>query len=215
MIKRLLINLLGLKSNPFHPLLLYNGIPDIGKNVYIGAFSEINAKGGSVIIGDNCDIASFCSLNVADSHKKTIGVTNTIERGQIVLEDNVFIGSHSFIGGRVKIGHNSVIAAHTCLIADGLIIPPYSLVVGNPYVVKEGYYLDKLNGNITEDIIKAQDYLKSVVKKPPTLFVSKTDLDKYQFTEEEIANWFGVSIEVLPERKNIDAPPPGRSREDF
>lgn len=141
MIKRLLLRLLGLKRNPFHPLLLYNGTPDIGRNVYVGAFSEINAKGGSVKIGNGCDIASYVSINVADSHKKCIGFSSSIERGCIILEDCVFVGSHTFIGGRVKIGHHSVIAAHTCLVADGLIIPPYSLVVGNPYKVKERYYL--------------------------------------------------------------------------
>jgi acetyltransferase-like isoleucine patch superfamily enzyme len=140
MIKRLILKILQLKINPFHPLLIFNGKPHIGKNVYVGAFSEINAKGGHIKIGDNCDIASFCSLNVADSHKKCISLSGSIERGQIILENNVFVGSHSFIGGRVKIGHHSVIAAGTILIADGLIIPPYSLVVGNPYVVKEGYY---------------------------------------------------------------------------
>jgi acetyltransferase-like isoleucine patch superfamily enzyme len=140
MIKNLILNLLKLTPNSFHPLVFIHGKPDIGRNVYIGLFSEVNARGGSVTIGDNCDIASFVSINVADSHKKTIGLSSEIDRGQIVLEDNVFIGSHSFIGGRVKVGHHSVIAAGTILIADGLIIPPYSLAIGNPYKVKEGYY---------------------------------------------------------------------------
>jgi acetyltransferase-like isoleucine patch superfamily enzyme len=140
MILKLILKALRIPPNPFHPLTFIHGKPCIGKNVYVGLFSEVNAKGGSVRIGDNCDIASFVSINCADSHKKTIGLSNEVERGQIILEDNVFVGSHSFIGGRVKIGHNSVIAAHTCLTADGLIIPPYSLVVGNPYKVKEGYY---------------------------------------------------------------------------
>jgi acetyltransferase-like isoleucine patch superfamily enzyme len=138
--RKLILKALQIPSNPFHPLTFIHGKPCIGKNVYVGLFSEINAKGGSVKIGDNCDIASFCSLNVADSHLKCIGLSDEIDRGQIVLENNVFVGSHSFIGGRVKIGHHSVVAAGTVLIADGLIIPPYSLVVGNPYKIKEGYY---------------------------------------------------------------------------
>jgi acetyltransferase-like isoleucine patch superfamily enzyme len=174
MIKKLILKVLQLSPNLFHPLLLINGNPDIGENVYIGAFSEINAKGGSISIGDNCDIASFCSLNVADSHKKCIGLSSHIDRGCIILEDNVFIGSHSFIGGRVKIGHHSVIAAHTCLIADGLIIPPYSLVVGNPYKVKERYYLDKLHGSIkAEDLIKTREHFRNIVKKPPVLYENR------------------------------------------
>jgi acetyltransferase-like isoleucine patch superfamily enzyme len=140
MIKKLILKALQISSNPYHPLTFIHGTPNIGRNVYIGLFSEVNAKGGNVKIGDNCDIASFVSINVADSHLKCIGLADEIDRGCIILEDNVFAGSHSFIGGRVKIGHHSVVAAGTILIADGLIIPPYSLVVGNPFVVKEGYY---------------------------------------------------------------------------
>jgi acetyltransferase-like isoleucine patch superfamily enzyme len=171
MITRLLLKLLHLTPNPYHPLTFIHGTPDIGGNVYIGLFSEVNAKGGSVKIGDNCDIASFCSINVADSHKKCIGLSSHIDRGCIIFEDNVFVGSHSFIGGRVKIGHHSVIAAGTILIADGLIIPPYSLIAGNPYKVKEGYYLDKLHGGIkAEDLIKAREHLRSIVKRSPVLY---------------------------------------------
>jgi len=137
--KSKIINILDLRENPFHPLVFINGTPKIGKNVYIGLFSEVNAKHAEVIIGDNCDISSFVSINVADSHKKCIGLLDEVERHRIILEDNVFVGSHSFIGGEVHIGHNSVIAAGTILINGGY-IPPYSLIVGNPAKIKKGYY---------------------------------------------------------------------------
>ena len=55
-------SLLGFKKNPFHPLVWILGDPIIGKNVYIGGMSEINATGAKVMIGDNCDIASFVTL---------------------------------------------------------------------------------------------------------------------------------------------------------
>ena len=38
-------SLLGIKENPFHPLVMINGNPEIGDNVYIGAFSELYCKG--------------------------------------------------------------------------------------------------------------------------------------------------------------------------
>lgn len=129
-------------DNPFHPLVYVSGQPQIGKNVYIGLFSDINANGSKMAIGDNCDIASFVSINVNDSHKRTLGMAEEIERKDIILENNVFVGSHSFIGGGVHIGHHSVIAAGT-IIAKSVDIPPYSLVVGNPFVIKEGYYKNK------------------------------------------------------------------------
>lgn len=130
--------LTNIKENKFHPLVWVSGEPKIGENVYIGGFSEVYAKGAEVIIGDNCDIASFVVINCADSHKKCIGLSNTIDRKDITIENNVFIGTQSVIKGGAYIGHHSVIAAGT--IVEGVTIPPYSLVVGNPMVVKEGYY---------------------------------------------------------------------------
>ena len=129
------------KENQFHPLVWVLGEPEIGKNVYVGGMSEINARGARVSIGDNCDIASFVTINCADSHKKCIEMASEVDRKDIIIENNVFIGSHSVIKGGAKIGHHTVIAAGT--IVEGIEIPPYSLVIGNPMVVKEKYYLRK------------------------------------------------------------------------
>jgi acetyltransferase-like isoleucine patch superfamily enzyme len=129
------------KKNKLHPLVWIHGDPVIGRNVYVGGFSEINANGAKVVIGDNCDIASFVAINVQDSHKRCIGRMKKIERRSIVLGRNVFIGSHSVVKGGAHIGHHSVVAAGTMV--EGAKIPPYSLVVGNPMVVKKGYYLNK------------------------------------------------------------------------
>lgn len=139
MFKKIIAKLIGVPANHFHPLAFINGRPEIGKNVYIGCFSIVNAKEAKVAIGDNCDIASFVSINSADSHRQTLGLTPDIERGDIILENNVFVGSHCFIGKGVQIGHHSVVAAGT-IIVKPCRIPPYSLVVGNPAVIKEGYY---------------------------------------------------------------------------
>jgi len=132
-------DLLKMPVNKFHPLVYIGGKPKIGRNVYIGFFSEVNAKGAEVKIGDNCDIASFVSINVADSHLRAIGLSFGIERRDIVLENNVFVGSHSFIGGGVHVGHHSVVAAGT-VISKAIVIPPYSLAVGNPFVIKKDYF---------------------------------------------------------------------------
>ena len=129
------------QKNPFHPLVWIVGNPSFGKNVYVGGMSEIQAKNANVTIGDNCDIASFVSINAADSHKQTIGLSKETERKDIVIENNVFIGSHSLIKGGAYIGHHSVVAAGT--IVDGVKIPPYSLISGNPMKIKPSYYKPK------------------------------------------------------------------------
>ena len=131
------------QDNPYHPLVWINGSPEIGDGTYIGGFSEINAKGACVRIGRQCDIASFVAINCADSHLKTIGLEEAAVHQDIVIGDSVFIGSHSVILGGVEIGNRCVVAAGTVLRACK--VPPMSLVVGNPPIVKEGYYREHLS----------------------------------------------------------------------
>lgn len=130
------------QPNRFHPLVWVNGEPEIGEGTFIGAMSEVNAKGARVSIGHDCDIASFVAINCADSHKRCLGLAEEIERRDIHIGHHVFIGSHSVIKGGAVIGDYCVVAAGT--IVDAGEIPPYSLVFGNPMQVKAGYYRERL-----------------------------------------------------------------------
>ncbi len=141
--EELLSRVTTFKKNSFHPLVWIVGEPKIGKNVYIGGLSEIQANGINLSIGDNCDIASYVSINGSDSHKKCIGISEETERRDITIENNVFIGSHCVIKGGAHIGHHSVIAAGT--IVEGIKIEPFSLVIGNPMTIKSGYYKNKID----------------------------------------------------------------------
>ena len=98
----------GMQENRFHPLVWIVGEPHIGVGVYIGAFSEVNARNANVEIGDYCDIASFVSINCADSHKLCLGLQKSVARGDILIQEHVFIGSHSMVKGGTYIGHHSV-----------------------------------------------------------------------------------------------------------
>lgn len=136
--KQSFLQMMQNRENPFHPLVWINGDPEFGSNIYIGGFSEVNAKGARVVIGNNCDISSFVAINVADSHLMTLGIDDKNNCQDIIIENNVFIGSHSAILSGVRIGHHSVVGAGT--IVRSCTVPPYSLVIGNPCVIKPGYY---------------------------------------------------------------------------
>ena len=140
----LFASLTTFRKNRFHPLVWIVGEPEIGEGVYIGGMSEINATNARVSIGDFCDIASFVSINCSDSHKKCIGIQEHTERKSIIIEDHVFIGSHCVIKGGAHIGHHSVVAAGT-VVEGGVVIPPFSLIIGNPMIVKAAYYLKAKN----------------------------------------------------------------------
>ena len=111
----------------FHPMVLINGNPVIGAGTKIGVLSEIYDKGGIVRIGANCDIASMVVVNCADSHRKTIGLSDEVELLPIEIGDNVFIGTHSAILGGCKIGHHSVIGA-------GVILRKHTIVLSHSVV---------------------------------------------------------------------------------
>lgn len=151
----LLARLTSFKKNRFHPLVWIVGDPEIGEGTYIGGMSEVNAKGARVVIGEYCDIASFVSINCADSHKMTIGLSDQVERADITLEHHVFVGSHSVIKGGAFIGHHSVVAAGT--VVDRVHAPPYSLICGNPMVVKAGYYLARKQASASASPVHPED----------------------------------------------------------
>jgi acetyltransferase-like isoleucine patch superfamily enzyme len=131
-------DLMEYPENSYHPLVWINGKPEIGEGTYIGGFTDINARGARLRIGRHCDIASFVAINVADTHHRAIGLSETPGCQDIEIDDYVFIGSHSVIMGGTRIGARSVIGAGS--IINGLNIPPFSLAVGNPAIVKPGYY---------------------------------------------------------------------------
>lgn len=126
-------------DNPYHPLVWINGEPEIGSGTYIGGFSEVNAKGARVQIGRDCDIASFVAINVADSHRRCIGLDTENELKDIEIGDCVFIGSHCAILGGAIIGHHSVIAAGS-VVRSGT-IPPFSLVLCDE--IRPAYYREE------------------------------------------------------------------------
>ena len=128
-LQELFARMIGFRTNRFHPLVWILGEPEIGENVSIGGMTEINATSARLVIGDGSDIASFVSINCADSHKRCVGLADHIERRDIMIGDHVFVGSHCFVKGGAQIGHHSVIAAGT--VVGGTKIPPYSLVAGN------------------------------------------------------------------------------------
>jgi len=139
--RQMFLEMMENRDNPYHPMVWINGDPEIGPGTYIGGFSEINASGARVVIGEACDIAAFVVINVSDSHLWAIGLADASELHDIEIGDHVFIGSHCAVLGGARIGHHSVIGAGT-IVREGE-IPPYSLVMGNPMVVKPGYYEKK------------------------------------------------------------------------
>lgn len=104
-----------------------------------------------IVIGDNCNlngtmihcntkvsIGSFCMFGPGtkivdnDSHRLSIDITERRKAPNsipIFIEDNVWVGMNSLILKGVRIGENSVVAAHSVVTKN---VPKNVLVAGNP-----------------------------------------------------------------------------------
>lgn len=101
----------------------------IGSNCWIGKNFLVNGN-GTVIIGDNCDIAPEVTFQTG-GHE--IGAPDRRAGKGIVAKqivgNGVWIGGRVTIIGNVKIGNSSVIAGCACVVRD---VEPNSVVGGVP-----------------------------------------------------------------------------------
>lgn len=129
-----------------------NGKVRIGDNTTI-RFKSIIESESEVNIDKNVIISNNVIISDNNSHptdpkireKMSIEGPGTdlwawrhSESKPINIEENVWIGRNSTISKGVRIGRGSIVAANTVVTKS---IPPYSLVYGNPCIIKEGKYL--------------------------------------------------------------------------
>lgn len=108
----------------------------VGSNTSFNVNSHINASVGGIInIGNDCLIGPNVVMRTAD-HVFSNPKINIREQGHviknIIIFDDVWLGSNVIIVGGVSIGKGSVIGAGAVVTKN---IPPYSVAVGVPAVV--------------------------------------------------------------------------------
>lgn len=105
----------------------------IGNRVSINRNVTIDASGGcKIIIQDNCLIGPYVLIRAADHcFDDTTRPINTQghKPGNIIIEEDCWIGGHVTITKNVTIGRGSVIGANSVVTRD---IPPFSVAAGNP-----------------------------------------------------------------------------------
>ncbi|WP_394251029.1 acyltransferase [Vibrio profundi] len=106
----------------------------VGSNVDIGWQTTI-AVGTKVVISDNVRIASGGFLfgysgHPLDAKRRAQGEGDDLSQiGEIILEQDVWLGTNVTIKGGVTIGEGTVIAAGSVVTKS---IPPFSIAAGNP-----------------------------------------------------------------------------------
>lgn len=103
---------------------------EMGENVFIGHACEFvcNTK---IVIGNNCLIASRCTLNDTghEYDRKTIIKSQPVTCKEIIIQDDVWIGTSCVILQGVTIGQGAVVAAGSVVNKS---IPPYEVWAGIP-----------------------------------------------------------------------------------
>jgi acetyltransferase-like isoleucine patch superfamily enzyme len=109
------------------------GCLEVGPNTYIQSGCILNAFVGNIIIGANCMIAARCALTPYQ-HDFTDTDCPMCEqpltsRGDIVIEDDVWLGLNVCVMDGVTIGTGAIVGAGAVVTED---IPPYAIAGGVP-----------------------------------------------------------------------------------
>ena len=109
----------------------YNGTIEIGNHCVIGIGNWLQGS-GRIKIGNDVIIGPYVAIvSTNHSHKdiETPIARQPLQTGEIVIEDDVWIGAHCTIAQNVRIGAHSIIGANSFVNKD---VPPYSIVAGAP-----------------------------------------------------------------------------------
>lgn len=133
------------KKNPHNSTyLIQNGSPigevRVGNHTY-GGLNVLNCTNNKLIIGSYCSIAKQTAFILGVDHRMSgistypfrklmmQGEQEAISKGDIVIEDDVWIGYGAIILSGVHIGQGAAVAAGAVVSKD---VPPYAIVGGIP-----------------------------------------------------------------------------------
>lgn len=102
-----------------------------GARLRVGAFCSI-ASGVKIFLGGEhrTDWVTTFPFNILWRHSTTKGISgHPMSKGDVNIENDVWIGTESVIMSGVRVGNGSVIGARSVVTKN---IPPYAIVAGNP-----------------------------------------------------------------------------------
>lgn len=117
----------------FSPEIFIGDNVNINPNCHIGCINHIYI-GNNVLIGSRvCIIDHDHGEDTEENYLKAPNDRILFSKGEVIIEDNCWIGEACIILPGVRIGKNSIIGAGSVVTKD---IPEGSIAVGNPAVVK-------------------------------------------------------------------------------
>lgn len=144
---------------------------NVGKKTYGVLNVSMFNKTNKLQIGSYCSIGPEVIFLLSSDHngkhistfpfKVKLGITDFEgeSKGDIVVEDDVWIGCRAIILSGIKVGRGAIIAAGAVITKD---VPPYAIVAGCPAkVIKYRFGIDVINKltkinfeNLSDELIK-------------------------------------------------------------
>lgn len=149
-----------------------------------------NTGKSKLIIGNYCSIGIDNLFLLGGGHQlhhvstypfenKIFNIEESLDKGNIILEDDVWIGAQATIMSGVKIGQGAVIGTKALVTKD---IPPYAIAVGIPAKVIKYRFSEK----IINELLKL-DYSKLTlddVKENITVFTKDLTTDDLEILKK-------------------------------
>jgi len=115
------------KGTSIYDSCLVLGDVTVGKNVWIGPYTVLDGLGG-LSIGDNCNICAGVQIYTHNTINRVIN-SKEMEKANVVIGNNVYIGPNVVISMGCTIGNRVVIGANSFVNKD---IPENTKVFGTP-----------------------------------------------------------------------------------
>lgn len=124
-----------------HPNATVTGNVVIGRDVYVGPGAAIRGDWGGVIIEDGCNVQENCTIHMFPGMTVVLETSAHIGHGAVIhgarIGRNALVGMNAVVMDRAVVGAESIVGA-LCFVPADMVIPPRSVVAGNPArVVKE------------------------------------------------------------------------------
>lgn len=107
--------------------------PQIGEEVWIGAFCLIDGRRSLLKIGTGTNVSSGAQILTHSTVRRCVseGKHDQVDTAPTEIGEYCFIGTSAVILMGVKIGHHSVIGAGA-VVPEFMVVPPWSIVTGVP-----------------------------------------------------------------------------------
>ena len=144
----------------------------IGEHASIWHQSVVRGDVDTIQIGTNTNIQDRCLLHVTKGFPLVIGnqvsVGHSVTLHGCTVEDHSLIGMGAIIMDGAHISHHSVVAGGS-VVPPGKTYPPFSMIMGNPAVVKRPLTENEIaiySNHYTSYVKYKDEYLDGVSVRP-------------------------------------------------